>query len=198
LRGRSDVEVIKGDANIVLTQLVFPRIRYDKYERAFCFLDPYNETGLRWETIVAAADTNAIDVLVHFPMMSINRNVLRRDGKYTDAQAQRLTNLWGDESWVPVAFPTGNMLFPDWNEKADNAAIVEAFCKRLQDVAGFLGVAKPIPMKNKRGNVIYYLIFASNNTKGVQVITQTANKFINVPQPYQPVAIPKTERSTAS
>jgi hypothetical protein len=45
--------------------------------------------------------------------------------------------------------------------KQDNAAIVKAFQKRLQTVAGFEFVPDPLPMRNSNNAVVYYLFFAS-------------------------------------
>ena len=48
-------------------------------------------------------------------------------------------------------------------EKQSNDVVVGAFRSRLRDVAGFQYVPEPIPMRNSRGRIIYYLFFASQN-----------------------------------
>lgn len=179
-----NVEVIHGDANIVLPQQIFPAVRFSRFERAFCLLDPYNEVALDWKTIVAASNTKTIDLLMHFPIYSMNIQVLRKDKNYSPEQAARLTRFWGDESWQEAAYATGEMLFADMQCKVDNDRFVQAFCERLKINAGFLGVSKPIPMKSMQNNTIYYLIFASNNKTGVDVINRVANRFLKVRQPY--------------
>ena len=68
--------------------------------------------------------------------------------------------FWGDESWRRVSYKP-SPLFKEVEEKASNEVIVEAFRKRLQDVAGFKRVPGPLPMPNSRGAVVYYLFFAS-------------------------------------
>jgi hypothetical protein len=45
--------------------------------------------------------------------------------------------------------------------KQDDAAIVKAFQKRLQTIAGFAFVPQPLPMRNSINTVVYYLFFAS-------------------------------------
>jgi len=42
-------------------------------------------------------------------------------------------------------------------EKQPNDVIAEAFRERLKTVAGFKCVPSPLPMKNSRGAVVYYL-----------------------------------------
>ena len=46
-------------------------------------------------------------------------------------------------------------------EKATNKEVINAFRDRLEKVAGFEYVPEPMPMRNSKGSVIYYLFFAS-------------------------------------
>jgi three-Cys-motif partner protein len=96
-----DVKTYCGDANLVLPSLIFPTIRYEHHERAFCLLDPYNEADLLWNTVTAAAKTRAIDLLIYFPIYSININVLHTHGP---EQESRLNAYWGDDSWKSIAY----------------------------------------------------------------------------------------------
>jgi three-Cys-motif partner protein len=87
-----------------------------------------------------------------------------------------LTRYWGDESWKETAYATDWNLF-GYKEKESNAAIVRAFTKRLMDMAGFSFVPQPIPMRNRRGAVIYYLFFASPNDTGARIVKQIFEKY---------------------
>jgi three-Cys-motif partner protein len=176
---RPDVATFCGDANVILPQQVFPQVRRGKYERAFCLLDPYNETNLRWETVAAAAKTEAIDVLIHFPIYSMNINVLRKGGP---AQKERLNLYWGDGSWEPIAYEEGpqmDLFGSTRTTKVGNEKIVAAYRDRLIAAAGFKATSRPIPMQNSKGNIVYYLIFAtSNKPTGAKAINAVANHFI--------------------
>lgn len=182
--GRSSLELFEGDANDVLPRDVFPRVRLAKRERAFCLLDPYNDAHLSWKTVKAAADTGTIDVLIHFPIYSMNINVFRRDGPKAE---ERVNLYWGDSSWMPIVYatdPQPNLLGEEWRSKVNNETIVEAYRERLVNVAGFKAASLAIPMRNKPGNVIYYLIFATCNAKtGARVINDVANHFIRMAGP---------------
>lgn len=176
-QGRPDVVLYNGDANAILPALVFPQVRYERFERAFCLLDPYKETTLSWETVQAAATARTLDVLVHFPIWPININVLKKAGDYTEKQRDRLCYFWGDDSWEAAAYRTDTNLF-GFREKRPNEDIVAAYCRRLVDAGGFLGTSKPIPMKNSKGNIVYYLVFASSNETGVKAIKSVASRFL--------------------
>ena len=60
--------------------------------------------------------------------------------------------------------------------KQPNDAIVAAFRKRLQEVAGFNFVPNPLPMKNSTNAVVYYLFFASQKPVAEKIITDIFNK----------------------
>jgi hypothetical protein len=60
---------------------------------------------------------------------------------------------------------------------AHNEAVSEAFRKRLEEVAGFKYVPKPVPMRNSTGAVIYYLYFASPNKTGAKIVGDIFRKY---------------------
>jgi three-Cys-motif partner protein len=90
-----------------------------------------------------------------------------------------MDNVWGDRSWRDAAYHMTPTLFGNIEEKADNEAIVEAFRKRLQEVAGFKYVPAPMPMRNTKGAVVYYLFFASPNKTGGKIIEDIFKKYRN-------------------
>ena len=55
--------------------------------------------------------------------------------------------------------------------------IVEAFQKRLKDVAGFKFVPDPLPMRNSNNAVVYYLFFASQQPVAEDIITDIFKKY---------------------
>jgi hypothetical protein len=55
-------------------------------------------------------------------------------------------------------------------EKTSNKALIDAFRDRLRRVAGFEYVPEPMPMRNSKGSVIYYLFFASPNRTGGKIV----------------------------
>jgi three-Cys-motif partner protein len=173
---RSDVTLYQGDCNKILIQQVFPRVRFEKYQRGLCILDPYG-MNLEWKVILAAGQSRALDIFLNFPVMDINRNALRRDPEnVTRLQRNRMTSVWGDESWPKAAY--GEDLFGN-PDKQSNQTIAEAFQKRLKEVAGFARVPKPIPMRNSRGAIVYYLFFASQKNTAEDIVIDIFKKYEN-------------------
>ena len=166
------------DCNRVLLSDVFPRVKYEEYARGLCLLDPYG-LHLDWNVIRTAGHMRSIEIFLNFPIMDINRNVLRRDPSATSAsQADRLTRYWGDDSWRKAAYSTTGNLF-GYEERTSNDALANAFRERLKTVAGFDYVPKPIPMKNSNGAVLYYLYFASQKPVASQIVRSIFKKYQN-------------------
>jgi len=176
---RSDVELFHGDCNDVLLNDVFPRVRYDRYQRALCVLDPYG-MHLDWRVLEAAAKSKVIDIFLNFPTMDMNMNALRGDGPTAEGE-RRMTAFWGDDSWKKVAFVEQGDLFgaPSQQKTTTNAAFARAFKTRLQKVAGFKNVLDPMPMRNTIGRVVYYLFFASANDTANKIVKSIFKKHEN-------------------
>jgi len=62
-------------------------------------------------------------------------------------------------------------------EKEDNETIAMAFRDRLIKKAGFKYVLDPLPMKNSKGAVVYYLFFASHNETGNKITKYIFQKY---------------------
>lgn len=177
---RPDVQWHPGDSNKYLIETLLPTIKYEKFNRALCLLDPYG-MHLDWQVMQMAGKSRAIDMFLNFPVADMNRNAL---WKNTDRIPQdgidRMTAFWGDDSWRKVAYVESKQqnLFgaPDL-VKQDNETIADAFKERLRKVAGFAYVADPLPMKNDQGAVVYYLFFASSNAVANKIIKSIYDRY---------------------
>lgn len=173
---RSDVKLYEGDCNGILLDEVFPKVLFENYRRGLCLLDPYG-LHLNWVVIKKAGQMKSIDMFLNFPVADINRNVLWHNPDAVDAEdVERMTAFWGDDSWREIAYTTEGNLF-GFPEKEDNETVAEGFRKRLQKVAGFKHVPSPLPMRNSKGAIIYYLFFASQKPVAQDIIEAIFNKY---------------------
>lgn len=173
---RPEAHVYYGDCNTILLKDVFPKVKWSDYKRGLCLLDPYG-LHLKWEVIETAGQMESIDMFLNFPIADINRNVLwRNPERVPSVNIQRMNDYWGDESWREIAYSTQNNLF-GWQFKQDNETIASAFRERLHEVAGFTHVSKPLPMRNSRSAVVYYLFFASQQKVGSHIIEGIFSKY---------------------
>jgi three-Cys-motif partner protein len=175
---RPEAHVLEGDCNKRLLTDVFPKVKWEDYRRGLCLLDPYG-LQLNWEVIKTAGQMRSIEIFLNFPLMDMNRNVFWRHPENVDpADIKRMNSFWGDESWREVAYyQTPNLFGEVVDKKEDNRTIALAFKKRLKDVAKFKFVPDPIPMRNSRRNIVYYLFFASNNKTGEDIAKYIFTKY---------------------
>ena len=178
--GRANVEIHTGDANPYLKQLL-PTIKYEDYKRALCLLDPYG-LHLDWEVMQIAGQLGTVDMFLNFPIMDINRNVLRHNrSKVAPEDIQRMNRFWGDESWGTTAYVESgqkNMFdFEPEKLKQNNPAVAAAFRERLKKVAGFKYVPQPLAMRNKNNAILYYLFFASANDTGRKIVEDIFKRY---------------------
>ena len=170
---RQEVEFLQGDCNTILLNEVFPRVRWDKKQRALCLLDPYG-VHLKWEVLAKAGELKTIDLMLNFPIMDMNMNALLTSPEMvSEREGSRMTAFWGDESWRKITYrPSrqGNLFGDREVEKLPGAAIVEAFCRRLKTAAGFECTTKPVAMRNRRQAVVYYLVFASAKSVACKIV----------------------------
>jgi three-Cys-motif partner protein len=144
-----------------------------------CLLDPYG-LHLDWEVVLQAGQSKAVDMFLNFPVMDMNRNAIWRDPENTPAGGvDRMNRFWGDESWRSVAWTESRQggLFGPVMEKQSNDAIVAAYRKRLQEVAGFGFVPEPLAMRNSRNAVVYYLFLASPKAVAQKIIIDIFKKY---------------------
>ena len=183
-RGRENVFIYQGDANSILRKDVLPRARYKDFRRALCLLDPYG-MDYEWNLVEEIGKMRSVEIFLHFPIMGINRNVLRHDRATVNPMtAARMTRLWGDDSWSTTSYKVASDAQMDMfgalhrreSKTATNQDIVSAYRDRLRAVAGFKFVPEPIAMRNSIGQDIYYLFFASHNDTGRRIVEHIFGK----------------------
>jgi three-Cys-motif partner protein len=179
-KAHENVFVYHGDCNKIIIDHILPRAKYEDYKRAICNLDPYG-LHLDWSIIKKAAEMKSVEIFLNFPIMDINRNVLRHNKeKVDDEQELRMTRFWGDDSWRQAAYTVsqqGELFGEPEEEKVTNEQLSQAFRTRLRDVAGFKFVPVPMTMRNSKNAAVYYLYFASQNKTGEKIIRYIFNKF---------------------
>ena len=173
---RSDVDVYPSDCNSVLLNDIFPKVKYENYMRGLCLLDPYG-LHLDWNVIKKAGEMKSMEIFLNFPIADMNRNVFWHNFDGVDeADIARMTKYWGDASWRDIAYTSKKNLF-GWPEKEEGAVIAENFQKRLKNVAGFSYVSKPLPMRNSKNAIVYYLFFASQKPVAKKIVDYIFEKY---------------------
>jgi len=163
---KENIRLVQSDANSYIMDLC--KKDWSK-NRAVLFLDPYG-MQVEWQTVVAVANTQAIDLWYLFPLgMGLHR-LLAKDGKISLALQQRLNRLLGQPDWFNYFYQddvTLSMFGEETNtRKIANTDFLERyFVSRLRTV--FPAVAdNPLILRNSNNSPMYLLCFASSNPKG--------------------------------
>jgi len=181
LESNPTVKVHDGDSNEILLRGVLPGMTRESYRKGLLFLDPYG-LDVDWRVVEAAGQSRCVDLLLNFPIMDMNRKVLWTDPSGVEpAQAARMDRFWGagGEGWREACYEREPGLFGDFplRKKPGNVPAVNAYRKRLRDVAGFPHVSKALEMRNEEGAILYYLIGASQVPQAVRVFNSIFEKW---------------------
>jgi len=178
-----NIKIYEGDSNEILRKDILPLLTYETRKRALCILDPYG-LHLHWETIVVAAKLKTIEILLNFPLMDMNRNVLHKDLLSADLeQIERMDIFCGSNEWQEILYEKDKQmsLFGDtYKVKVVNSNIkLGAWFKkeRLEKAAGFKFVPEPVLMRNSKGGPLFFLFFASHNETGKKIVNGIINKY---------------------
>jgi three-Cys-motif partner protein len=172
------ITVEKGEANSEIQKLCKKGWRS---HRAVLFLDPYG-MQVEWDTIVAIAQTKAIDLWLLFPLgIGVNR-LLTRSGDIPKAWRQRLDKLLGTTDWYDEFYRVEHTptLFGSDEERVVKASIETIgryFNNRLKST--FAGVAdEPGVLRNSANCPLYLFCFAAANDKGAPIALKIANHLL--------------------
>ncbi|MCH8844627.1 MAG: three-Cys-motif partner protein TcmP [SAR324 cluster bacterium] len=180
---RPDVHIYSGDCNDLMISEIIPNIKYELFRRGLCLLDPYG-LDLKWSVIEKAGNSKAIDLFLNFPIMAMNRTALWRDPSGVNPRdVKKMNDYWGDNSWQEKFYQPSDQLsfLEDEIIKSTNEEITDEFRKKLRIGARFDYVPAPIPMRNSKGSIIYYLFFASQNKTANKIIQSIFRKYQNYP-----------------
>ena len=174
---RERIHIYTDDANEHLSKICRPGKDWSGH-RAVLFLDPYG-MQVDWTTIEKVASTQAIDLLLLFPLGMGVMRLLRNDAQITPQIAERLTRLFGTDEWRNRFYKDEEQpgLFGNEQAKVKVATfetIADFWLERLKTI--FPHVAqKGRVLCNSRNSALYLLCFAAGNPKG----GSTALKIIN-------------------
>jgi len=172
-----DIQIRHGDCNTIIIDEIVPKIRYENFNRGIVFLDPFG-MNIEWPTIQSIAATRALEIFLNFPVLAINRTVLRNDPyKLSKKQVKRMNRFWGSADWKDDIYQEATDLLGAYIEKTPQTAkgLGLKFQKRLEEV--FPEVTFPIVMRNSKGTPLYCLIFAGHNTIGKNIAESIFRRF---------------------
>ena len=174
------VKIVSGDCNTVLLDIC-NKVDW-KRVRAVFFLDPY-AADVKWETLQAIANTEAIDVWYLFPFNAANR-MMKRKGEVDPAWKPKLNAIFGDNSWETEFYkedPQINM-FDDHSKMCiANTSSLKAYIEnRLGTIFPAVSNKSRI-LFNSRNSPLFLFCFAvaSKNAKAQGLAMKVANHILD-------------------
>ena len=144
----SRVAVVEGDCNGLLDQIA---AQVPAYGLNIAFLDPFGIAPLRWKTLRTVGSFKRMDLLIHFPIGDIRRNLTQNP-----AYLELLDDLLGSQKWrnavtVPSHVPR----------------LIEFLRARLKEL-GYAGEnVKNVEVRNSRRVLLYCQDFRLGRVKSL-------------------------------
>lgn len=157
------IEVRGGDANEELLALLasgFSR----RTHKVYAFLDPFG-VQVPWSTIEALAATEAVEVMINFPLGMAVRRMLPRSGDVPEGWGVSLTALFGSPDWRGHAYDGVDLMGQPIKRADAEERLLAWYRDRLRQAFGY--VSEPRLITNTRGNPLYYLIWAGPHPAGL-------------------------------
>ena len=157
-----------GDSNILVEELVEELLK-QRYRYHFAFIDPFGPDGLKFETLRTLARLDRMDMLIHFPIGAIKRN-LRTWLKHGNSI---LDNFLGTDAWrIKIRNLSSDKIFK---------ALIDVFKEQLKSIGypeeglimdsteGIYAGLPTVPVKNIKEVELYVLILASKHPLGQRI-----------------------------
>ena len=163
------ITIYHGDCNQILKGQILPQLSYASKKRAIAFIDPFG-MEFEWETMKQVAKVETIEIILNFPVMAINRGVLRKNPEaVSEAGKARLNRFWGTADWLADLYEEDETLFGPVpvKRRLSGTEMGAVFKKRLEEI--FPHCTDPILITNSKNAPLYCLIFAGHNATGKRI-----------------------------
>ena len=162
------IQIENSDANEFLNNL-----KLDWYDwRGVLFLDPF-ATQVQWSTIETIASFNALDTWILFPTSAVTRMLptSKKPDDISSGWADRLTTVYGDESWRDLYQQSPQMnLFGDIEHERDPGVngLLSIYKNNLESVFGDRFLQKSQTLRNSSKSPLFEILFCVGNPRGIK------------------------------
>ena len=152
-----------GDSNELVNMLV-PKLLQKSYKYHFAFIDPFGPDGLKFNTLRELAKLGRMDMLIHFPIGAIKRNLkawvkssstILDDFLGTDIWRQKIKGLHSEKIFRTLAD-----IFTD---QLKSIGYPDEGLRLAATEANFYAGLPTVPIRNTRNVKLYVLILASKH-----------------------------------
>jgi len=171
------ITVYHGDCNNIIREQILPQLPYASKKRAIAFIDPFG-MQMEWETMECLAKARTVECMLIFPVMAINRGVLRKHPEEIgQVGRERMNRFWGTSDWMIDLYEEEQTLFgPEKVKKRQSGEeFGNIYKKRLEEI--FHHCTTPVLMANSKNAPLYCVIFAGHNPTGEKIAANIFKKY---------------------
>lgn len=152
-----------GDSNMLVNDFGAELLK-QYYRYHFAFIDPFGPQGLKFNTLRELAKLNRMDMLIHFPIGAIKRN-LRTWVKSTNTILDEFlgTNKWREEIQGLPRKEISKTLIDVFKEQLKSIGYPEEGLKMASSDEDIYTGLPTVPVRNARNVDLYVLILASKH-----------------------------------
>ena len=151
--------------------------------RGVLFLDPF-ATSVEWSTIERIAGFNALDTWILFPVSAIARimPVSKNPNDISDKWADRLTRIYGDESWRELySISRQQSFWGDVQHQRDPGVdgIIKLYKAKLKSLFGQRFMEQSRTLMNSTNSPLFEFMFCAGNPRGARIAKDIAGHILN-------------------
>lgn len=163
-----DIQIDNSDANDFVRNL---ELDWSDW-RGVLFLDPF-ATEVEWSTVETIASFNALDTWILFPTSAVARMLpnSKRPDDIMAGWANRLTRVYGDESWRDLYQQSPQMsLFGDIEHERDPGVegLLSIYKNNLERLFEDRFLQESRTLKNSKNSAIFEFLFCVGNPRGIK------------------------------
>jgi len=171
LNNKRSYHVICGDSNTLVENLI-KNLSREPYRYHFAFIDPFGPDGLKFNTIKTLAKLKRMDLLIHFPIGAIKRNLKNWQRKTNTILDDFLgTDIWRNQI---ENLPSGDIfkvLIDIFRNQLKSIGYPEKGLKMVSSGKDIYPGVPVVSIKNTKGVDLYVLILASKHPLAQKIWT---------------------------
>lgn len=161
--GKTGIHIEEGDSNILVNKLVSLLLK-KPYRYHFAFIDPFGPDGLKFDTIRSLAKLNRMDMLIHFPIGAIKRNLKNwLKSKDTILDSFLGTEIWREGLKNVSRSATFRVLLDIFKKQLESIGYPEDGLKMVTSENNIYAGLPTVPIRNTKDVDLYVLILASKH-----------------------------------
>ena len=165
-----------GDANILVKALV-SKLIMKPYRYHFAFIDPFGPDGLCFETIKELAKLKRMDLLIHFPIGAIKRNIPNWiKNKNTILDRFMGTDTWRDKLIGKSDSAIYTTLIDTYMEQLKAIGYPEDGLRLASSSSSIFSGLPVVSVKNTKEVDLYVLILAAKNKLAQKIWTSVIKR----------------------